>query len=537
MKPKCKFYILNSWKGVCCLEEKLALFSQTELWDSLFPKFYRKGINADVMVTLSQEKYRIGLAKMIEAGEYKFYPPREVSIPKDGGGTRQIFVMTPLDRCVMSVVTSVYVSIYGNRVHPACVSYKKGTGVGKILHNLMPGLGCGGYKVDLSKYFDSVPIGVLEDVLKSMDTGSPLDKLLWSFYHDGRIIREGCIVDHYKSLAQGCAFSSLLANLCLYSLDEELSGICDIYLRYCDDILLLGPQVGKAYERLKAGLEDLGLSLNPGKVVKIDGDSVFDFLGGKVCRQWVHLADKSMKKQKKAVKAICKSVGIGEKAQRKAVQKVRDYFLKSDSDGHCVAEWLFSVCTDTEDLKTIDEYAKDQLKAVLTGKQNHTTNAHKTSNGRLKKLGWVSLVSAYQDYHYSPFVFKAHVKAASEKTLKTSQYKLVDSLPFNGQRVNLKSGLVRIEDGWCKIKRKYRKNLGELLETIWPLARLYEGQTTLLVSPVDDAVYSFMESEQIRKAVSQMELLVASSEWIWESQYFWQSDIYKDLVIFKEWFN
>lgn len=63
MKPKCKFYILNSWEGVCCLEEKLALFSQTELWDSLFPKFYRKGINADVMVTLSQEKYRIGLAK------------------------------------------------------------------------------------------------------------------------------------------------------------------------------------------------------------------------------------------------------------------------------------------------------------------------------------------------------------------------------------------------------------------------------------------------------------------------------------------
>lgn len=79
------------------------------------------------------------------------------------------------------------------------------------------------------------------------------------------------------------------------------------------DFLLLGPQASKAYERLKAGLEDLGLSLNPGKVVKIDRDSVFDFLGGKVCRQWVHLADKSMKKQKKAVKAICKSVGIGEK--------------------------------------------------------------------------------------------------------------------------------------------------------------------------------------------------------------------------------
>lgn len=492
------------------MDTKMQMFLQTSRWERLFPKFYQKHIDPKVTTMLSQGKYRMGLAEVIDNEEYAFEPPREVSIPKDNGGTRQIFVMSPLDRCTMAVIADVYTELYQKWIHPNCVSYQKGISVGATLHKLMPRLKEGGYKVDLSKYFDSVPRQVLERLLESMNTGSPLDSLLAQFYHDDRIQRNGKIVEHYKSLAQGCAFSPLLANLCLRELDAELSNLCSVYLRYCDDILILGSNADEGLEKLKEELQELGLSLNTKKVEKLEEGSVFTFLGGKICKEWVHLSDRSMKKQKKAIKNICTSAGKGAKAQRKAVRRIRDCFFKVSREGFCVSEYLFSVCTDESDIRILDEYAKDQIRSVLTGKHNHTTNRNKTSNERLQELGWVSLVSAYNEHHFNIKVFKARIAAINNRSFFRKA---------------------------ASQERCCRPELQERLEELWPLARLSERKTIFNTAPKKDTIYSWNELREIEDALSEMETLILTSEWVWNGQYFWQSEVWEDLVLFREWFG
>lgn len=155
------------------MDKKLEGLKDFVVWQELFPSFVEKGIDREVLGLLSQPKYRLGLARMVQDGVYEFGEPREVAIPKDGGGKRLIYVLPDLDRCVMAVIAQVYTKLYSSWIHPACVSYQKGLSVPKTLHELRRKLTCGGYKVDLSKYFDSVPRWKINEMLKRMDTGSP----------------------------------------------------------------------------------------------------------------------------------------------------------------------------------------------------------------------------------------------------------------------------------------------------------------------------------------------------------------------------
>lgn len=518
------------------MDSKLEAMLDLKVWEKLFPVFQQKGIDGGLLAALSQPKYRYGLIEMMEDGTYRFGVPREVSIPKDGGGERLIYVLPDLDRVVMAVIAQVYTRLYGNRIHPNCVSYQEGISVPRILHGIQKKV-CSGYKVDLSKYFDSVPIWKIEEMLRSMDSGSPVDRLLWDFYHTNLIERNGQTVEHYKSLGQGVAFSPLLANLCLYSVDEELSGVCQVYKRYSDDILLLGDKADEALQVLKERLAGLGLTLNPKKVQKLSGKEEFTFLGGKVCKDWVHLSDRSWQRRKTAVKGIVKKYGKrgSRSAQRKAVKKLQEYFLR-EVDGYCILEHLCFLCTDDSDLRRLDEYCRDELKVVFTGKHNRVTNGHKTSNEQLEEMGWVSLVHLYKLYQNSSLVFKAKVKALREQCIAPKEVGIIDSVELSSVKsVNLVSGLVRLNNGkWYRVKRKQRPGVQERLEELWPFARRFEGFTALNTSPDKQRVYSAMELEQTAYSIKVMELLIVTTDWNLE-QYYWQSKKQPDLVVFRDW--
>lgn len=357
--------------------------------------------------------------------------------------------------------------------------------------------------------------------------------------------KDGTIVPHFKSLAQGCSFSSLLANLCLASIDEEVGNLCKVYLRYSDDILMLGEQADEALALLQECLSSIGLSLNPKKVERIS-KKPFVFLGGIVCKDWVRMAEKSKKKAKAGVRGITKKYGKAgnRKAQRNVVKQLNCFLYGSSGDKHCFMEYFSFLCTDNVDMVWFDQYVRAEIKAAYTGKHNHTTNEHKTSNDLLREMGYLSPVHMYHLYKWQPQVFRAKLHAFHEAFIdpksvgSISLHEALQVLHHDANSIlcNLASRMVRINSNWYRIVQESIPDFYGTLESYWSKARLYEGGCALNTSPDYRKVYSFEEFHAIQFAVKYVMLcIITHSEPL--GQYYWQSEKYPDLVLFREWFS
>lgn len=117
-----------------------------------------------------------------------------------------------------------------------------------------------GWKSDLSKYFDSVPVQYIDkafDKVEAQHGHSALIDVLRKYYHSDLYFDEdNNLRCQYQSLKQGCAVASWLADVLLYDLDEELSRMDGFYTRYSDDMLFVGKEYGKAMGVLQSRLEE-----------------------------------------------------------------------------------------------------------------------------------------------------------------------------------------------------------------------------------------------------------------------------------------
>lgn len=405
------------------MDEKMELFFNKEIINEALLHGNTKGIPRETLSIFSEPKGRIVLAKLFEDEEYEISPPKISLIPKKHSTEmRKVYVNNPLDRMILSIINNVYSRLYSNLIHPNCVSYQKGLGVGRIVKNISRQI-CSspavkGYKVDLSKYFDSVNKETLFQALTELNTNSPIDKIILRYYSDDHIIDEnGNRIDKYKSLAQGCALGAFLANYILRDIDEEISNMNVMYYRYSDDILILGKDADRALTRLNEMLQAKGLTLNPKKIFKLDSNTEFEFLGIKIDQEKLSMSDDSIDNYKRKIKEITKykkgTKRCSRDEQRKAIRRINryiytDYIDNPDSFGWM--EYFGSVCNSEDDFRLLDEFTKDHIKALYTGKWNHTTNRNKTSNDILRELGYVSLLHMFKLYKINKEVYRAEVQ-------------------------------------------------------------------------------------------------------------------------------
>lgn len=253
---------------------------------------------------LSNKSVILSIIDEIEKGTYKIGIPSIVKIKKDNGKFRELYVNTIKDRLILRVINSIYLDLYFSKIHDLCVSYKKGVSVGKVVTNISKKLSQGklkGYKVDISKFFDSVSKEVLLSALDSLDSGSVVDRLVRDYYSDDRVflLEEEKIVERYKGLAQGCALSSFLCNYILRDLDEYFSN-STIYYRYSDDIVIFDED-DNIIEKLSNKLKSYGLSLNTDKLERISSDEWFTFLGFSIKGDKISISKKSLYKFQKDI--------------------------------------------------------------------------------------------------------------------------------------------------------------------------------------------------------------------------------------------
>lgn len=353
----------------------LTMFFDINRWTKAIEKGVLKDIRKSELIKLTEESTRIRMAEAMLSGKYQITPPHTAQIPKDNGEFRTVYVNEPIDRIILSIANDLLFDLMPEMIHPACKSYQTGIGCGKVVlevsHTIvgMKSNSHVGWKSDLSKYFDSVPIQFIDaafDKVEAKHGHSSLIDVLRKYYHRGLYFDENNeLHEKYQSLKQGCAVASWLANVLLYDLDNELSQMDGFYVRYSDDMLFVGPDYEKAMIVLQKRLAEMSMKLNPKKVEYLTVDRWFKFLGFSIKGSMISLSPTRLKTFQKEIESrTIKKRGI---TLTDAVRHVNQFLYKGNGE-YSWATQILPVCNVRTDINELNKFVMDCLRAVETGK-------------------------------------------------------------------------------------------------------------------------------------------------------------------------
>ena len=196
----------------------LQMFFDIDRWTKAIEKGVFKDIRKDQLIRLTDKHTRIEIADAMLKGKYEIAPPHTAQIPKEGGEFRTVYVNEPIDRVILSIANDLLFDLMPEMIHPSCKSYQTGIGCGKVVtevsHKIVNASsnGCLGWKSDLSKYFDSVPLQFVDEAFDKVEAKhghSVLIDVLRKYYHSDLYFDENNTLQRkYQSLKQGCGKKS-----------------------------------------------------------------------------------------------------------------------------------------------------------------------------------------------------------------------------------------------------------------------------------------------------------------------------------------
>lgn len=345
-------------------------------WQAAISDGMDKRLPRELMTTLARPEARVALYHAIRDGRYRFRPPRACLIPKEKRGEfRTVYVNAHEDRMILAIANRLFFDLTPDLVHPTCKSYRSCVGCGAVARELSRYVAKSadrgkviGWKSDLSKYFDSVPLQYIDeafDTLESRYGRSALVRTIREYYHSTEYTdTDGHTSHKYMSLRQGCAVSAWLANVLLYHIDCRLSSMDGCYMRYSDDMVFIGPEHAKAMECLRNELAGMGLSLNPRKVESIVCGRWFSFLGYSFCYSRVSLSPNRIHKFEASIRMAARGCRDSELLVRRLA-----YRLYKVNDWKCWATQVLPILTSEADVRTLWTYVVDSVRAADTGKR------------------------------------------------------------------------------------------------------------------------------------------------------------------------
>ena len=354
----------------------LKKFFEIDRWQKAIEKGVVKDIRKDQLIKLTKEETRLTIYKLMREGKYEISPPHTAKIPKDNGDFRTVYVNEPIDRIILSIANDLLFELMPEMVHPACKSYQTGIGCGKVVKEVSYNIVNAntkeilGWKADLSKYFDSVPLKYIDaafDAVEKKYGHSAVIKVLRKYYHSNWYFDENNVLQaKFQSLKQGCAVASWLADVLLYSLDEEMSKLQGYYVRYSDDMLYIGSDYQWAMEILQKRLGEMEMKLNPDKVEYIKDSVWFKFLGFSIKGKDISLSSSRIKTFQKEIES--RTIKKRDTTMEKAVNSVNRYLYKGNGEFSWATQVL-GVCNVQKDLDELNKFVMDCLRATKTGKR------------------------------------------------------------------------------------------------------------------------------------------------------------------------
>lgn len=353
----------------------LKKFFEMDRWEQALETGVDKHIDKGELRKLTSPEVRLAMYQAIASDNYEIAPPHQVQIPKDNGDMRIVYVNENVDRIFLSIVNNLFFEMFPEFVHKSCKSYQSGIGCGKVVQEVSREITkvtsqIVGFKADLTKYFDTVPIRYIDEIFDRMEAKVGKSKIIdvvRKYYHaDLCFDYNGELIEHYQSLKQGCAVASFLADAVLYHLDDTVSMLPGHYVRYSDDLLYVGEEWGSAFQVVKSILADMEMTLNPKKVEQVYKNRWVKFLGFNIKGDKITLSKARVKSFQKEIEA--RTIKQRKISMEKAINQVNSYLYKGDGTYSWATSVLPIVNVD-KDIDTLNEFVMDAIRACATGKK------------------------------------------------------------------------------------------------------------------------------------------------------------------------
>lgn len=367
----------------------LQKFFEKERWEQALETGVDKHIDKGELRKLTSPETRLAMYDCIVNDCYEIAPPHQAQIPKDNGDMRIVYVNENVDRIFLSIANNLFFEVFPEFVHKSCKSYQSGIGCGKIVqevsrHMVNTSGEIVGFKADLTKYFDTVPIRYIDEIFDRMEAKVGKSKIIdvvRKYYHaDLCFDFNGDLIEHYQSLKQGCAVASFLADAVLYHLDDAVSMLPGYYVRYSDDLMYVGSECGNAFQVVKSILGVMEMTLNPKKVEQVYKDKWIKFLGFNIKGDKITLSKSRVKSFQKEIEA--RTIKQRKVSMERAINQVNSYLYKGDGT-YSWATSVLPIINVQKDIDTLNTFVMDCIRACATGK---------------KKIGGLGSVNDKADY-------------------------------------------------------------------------------------------------------------------------------------------
>jgi hypothetical protein len=368
------------------------------------PKQYTKELRSFI----DNERY---LPVCDETSDAASFPlPRRAVISKIDTKKKRIVYIYPKDETtVLKLLTYLLLRKYDGIFSANLYSFRPGKTAKDAIRRLtgIPGIrGMYSYKVDISNYFNSIPIERFLPILKeTLSDDAPLYEFLSALLKKEEVSDRGKIICEEKGIMAGTPLAAFYANLYLKDMDEWFESSRIPYARYSDDIIVFG-KTREETESYAAKIKELlaakGLSVNPDKELFSTPDEGWTFLGFCEKDGVIDIAPVTLMKLKKKMRRKARALRRwsdrhdedGERAARAFIRVFNRKLMENAGDNELTwSYWFFSVINTTESLHAIDLYAQDCIRFLYSG-----TRKKSRFNARyedLKALGYKSLVNDY----------------------------------------------------------------------------------------------------------------------------------------------
>lgn len=195
------------------------------------------------------------LKAQLLSGSYHPSPVRRVTIPKPGGGERQLGIPTVVDRFIQQAMMQMLQAQWDASFSDSSYGFRPGRSAHQAVKQAQNYISLGYHWVvdlDLEKFFDRVNHDVLMSRIAKRVSDKRVLSLIRGFLNAG-VMEAGLVRPVTEGTPQGGPLSPLLSNLLLDDFDKELEKRGLKFVRYADDCNVY-VKSERAGSRVMAGL-------------------------------------------------------------------------------------------------------------------------------------------------------------------------------------------------------------------------------------------------------------------------------------------